>query len=506
MQNKMMIYLYFFGIMVCFIQQANGQITKGVTLKDCVLKAQENNVTLQKNWKALQSVHTAIDSAKGKFDPAFYANLVGSENKSPSTSAYDQALGITNYDRDNFNISSGFTGSMLSGATYTLGVNLNRNYDPASGAYLAHNPLFYNNVGIDLKQPLLKGAWTTYARSELIKATLNTESEVLNWTASLNDTVFNAIEAYWNLVFAIEDLEAKKYSLTLAEDLLAINTRKKEEGVFSKMEVLEAKADVAMKKEQLLTAENGVKSAEDNLKKIIFAFEDEKEWNVKLAPLTKAREAEDIEYDMDDLLLMAMENRPDYKRLMVDLKSKGLDINTARNELMPQLDFTGAWKYNAIAGNYSNAFDDVWKRKYHNFSVGVEFSYPIGNRSANAAVRQANYELTRAQIAVREMRVQISHELRDAIRQVGLQREKIQATRESWRLAKERYEGEKKRLEAGITIPYQVREAERNYHNETVSKTRALLDYQIARARILKVTGALLREYGVSVDVEGMLD
>jgi len=451
-------------------------------------------------------VATTVEGARGGFDPVFFTNVSGQETVSPSTSAYDRAIGVEDYDRDRFAVSTGFTGMLLTGATYTVSMNINRTYDPASGAFLAHNPLVYNNVGIELKQPLLYGGWTTYARSEMIKASLNSESEFLTMKTSLNDIVYQTIEAYWNLVFAVEDLEAKKESLSLAKDLLRINTRKKEEGVFSKMEVLEAKSEVAFKKEQLLTAQTAVKSAEDTLKHLIFRFQDQSEWLISIVPLTEAEKVKKSDYDMDEMLLASLKSRPEYERLDVELKNRDLDLTKSRNELMPKLDLVGNWRYDAIGGNYSNSFDDIKDRKYRFFSTGVEFSYPLGNRTASAAVRRAEIEYKRTHTSMTEMRIQIVREIRDAIRDVILQKERIIASRESMSLARERYEGEKTRLEAGISIPYQVREAERNLHTETVTNIRAILDYQIALAKIQKVQGLLMKKYNIHLAKRNYLE
>lgn len=476
-----------------------GEVRMGLTLLDCVQRAYANNLTLKSSRNALDSIITTVEGAKGAFDPVYFANAVGSESVSPTTSAYDTALGILAYDRDMFNLSTGFTGRLYSGATYTMALNINRTYDPASAAYLAHNPLYYTTLGIDIRQPLLKGGWTTYARNDLIKATLNTRTQALTWEDDVSDVVYQTIQAYWNLRFAEADRDAKQTSLELSKDLLEINTRKKEEGVFSKMEVLEARTDVAIKKEQLLLAENAVEAAEDQLKRLIFPFDRPEEWLIKIVPLTEPEEAREMEFDMEALFMTALTNRPDYRSLKVDYQNRQLDLEKAQNEVKPALDAVGGWRYDAIGSNYGNSFDDIENRKFRYFQVGLELSYPLGNRTAKSTVTRAEIECRRALIAMKDLKIQIEQELRDAVRDMNLRREEIDATRESMSLSKERYEGEKKRLEAGISIPFQVREAQFNFISETVNHTQAILDYQTALAKLSQVTGTLLPEYGIQI-------
>jgi outer membrane protein TolC len=61
----------------------------------------------------------------------------------------------------------------------------------------------------------------------------------------LLDTVFNVEQAYWNLIYAIENLKVKQQSLDLARDLLSKNKREVEVGMVAPIEVLSAKAEVA---------------------------------------------------------------------------------------------------------------------------------------------------------------------------------------------------------------------------------------------------------------------
>lgn len=480
----------------------------GLTLDECVMRAYEHNVSLKSSRQGLESRETYMGEADGRFDPEFFVRATGSESITPPTNSIDQLIyggDIDASDVDRLDMSTGFTGTLLSGATYTLDVAINHYYDPSSRDFLRYDPLYSNGLGINIRQPLLKGGWTAFNRSERVKAGLNTKAEALSLETNINDVLFNTIEAYWNLVFANEDLKAKQKSLELANDLLEINTRKKEEGVFSKLDVLEASAEVAIKNEQLITARNSVLAAEDAVKRLIMPFDDTREWQVRITTLTEAQEVREMEFDMDSLISESMEYRSDIKQQRLDLKNKEVDIVSARNQLLPSLDVTGSYRFNAIGSNWGNSFDDVEKRKYRSFSVGMEFACPLGNRVASNSLRRAEIEYQRALTTLKELEIQAVYEIRDAVREITLQREKLIATEESWRLSWERYDGEKKRLEAGISISYQVREAERNLLTETVNKARALLDYQIALARLEKAKGTLLAHYNIYVP-EPMVD
>jgi len=282
-------------------------------------------------------------------------------------------------------------------------------------------------------------------------------------------------------------------------DLLRINTRKMKEGIFTKMEVLEAGADVATRREEAITARNEVKAAEDALKKLIFPSAMTKEWNLSIEPLTNPEPLERAESDLSEILVEALENRPDYLALKAEEKSKEVELMQAGNETLPGLDLTGRYQLNALGSNYGNSFNDIEKRNYRSFSVALSLEVPIGNRTARSRERRSMIELRRAVRALADKRISIQYELREAVRDISLQREKVKAAGESQSLSLERYQGELKRLEAGRSISYLVREAERNHFQESLKENRARLDFQIALAKLEKVKGSLLKRFGFHV-------
>ena len=94
------------------------EVKMGLTLNDCVRKAYENNVTLRKSFESLDSVSTFNEESKGRFDPVYFTDAMGTEQITPTTSVLDAGAGVDSYDQDNFSLGTGFTGTLYSGATY----------------------------------------------------------------------------------------------------------------------------------------------------------------------------------------------------------------------------------------------------------------------------------------------------------------------------------------------------------------------------------------------------
>ena len=83
------------------------------------------------------------------------------------------------------------------------------------------------------------------------------------------DTVYLVQEAYWNFVYAIENLAVKKQSLQLGRDLLAKNKKEVEFGQLAPLEILNAESVVAQREADLIQAEGLIARGEEVLKSLI---------------------------------------------------------------------------------------------------------------------------------------------------------------------------------------------------------------------------------------------
>ena len=75
--------------------------------------------------------------------------------------------------------------------------------------------------------------------------------------------------AYWNLVSANANVEARKSALALAEELTRVNKAKVDVGQSPQLDLVSAQAESTAGQEALIIAETAVKQAEDVLRMLI---------------------------------------------------------------------------------------------------------------------------------------------------------------------------------------------------------------------------------------------
>src|SRR5206468_6049705 len=91
--------------------------------------------------------------------------------------------------------------------------------------------------------------------------------------------------AYWNLVSAIANVEARKAAVNLAQELVRVNTAKVDVGQSPPLDLVAAQAEVAADQEQVIIAETTVRQVEDELRTLIFDTGDRSVWNVRIDPI-----------------------------------------------------------------------------------------------------------------------------------------------------------------------------------------------------------------------------
>jgi len=131
------------------------------------------------------------------------------------------------------------------------------------------NPRFGSTFRLNFSQPLLRDAGLKYGRRDIIIAGYSQEVSEENFQKILEDTIYNVELAYWNLVYARENLKVRQQSLQLAQELLEKNKVEIEAGTRPPIELLTAESEVSTRQADILEAQALVKNYEDQLKAVI---------------------------------------------------------------------------------------------------------------------------------------------------------------------------------------------------------------------------------------------
>lgn len=474
-----------------------------LTVEACVREVLIRNLTLKMAELDQASRVAGIEQALGAFDPELYARAVGSDNEQPTASSF---AAPRNHSVDG---AAGLRGLLHSGMAYDLGYSASYNRQSPSNPFFGFNPTVASALALNVTQPLLRGFGTTVTEAPVEQARLFVAQGGLDLYAQVQETAFQAVAAYWNLVRARRERDTAQSALEVAEELVGNNQKRLDAGVMTRLDVLTARAEAARRREALIRAQNSVGRSEDIVKSLLSPGTDPVDWRREIVPATEAAlDAEPLPTE-EEAIEGAFGMRADLRALEVAVDSADLALEVAANGRMPQLDLNGSYGFAGLSGKQAGgasknnpdlvaeSFSQVRDGDFDQWSVGFDFSQPIGNRTAAAGQRRAELDKERAVMAVLERRMSIVQELRGAIRDVADAQAAFEAAQQARVLAEEQYQAELVRLENEHSTTFQVREAQRDLFEAQDSETAAITQYEVLRAAYLRFRGDLAQRHGV---------
>ena len=233
-----------------------------LTLRECIARALDKNFNLKiqgyNNANSLESL--AISQAA--YDPSF--NLTTSKSVSQSDQAATSLVGTRS---DNFNTRIRVSQKVSSGAILNLSSSLSRS--ASNNTFVTLNPAYNSDLSLTINQPLLKNAGSTVNRAAINRAEIDVEIANLNYKGRILQLVKDTEASYFGLVYAREQLKVRNNSLQLAEKLYEENKTRKETGVATDLDVLQAEVGVETARRTVLLADKDVRDAQDNLLNLI---------------------------------------------------------------------------------------------------------------------------------------------------------------------------------------------------------------------------------------------
>ncbi|MBC8193249.1 MAG: TolC family protein [Candidatus Marinimicrobia bacterium] len=300
-----------------------------------------------------------------------------------------------------------------------------------------------------------------------------------------NNLSFNVIQAYLGMLVTKEFLSVAEEGYATALEFYEISKLLYEQGMISKLDLLQAEVQAANLLPQKTQAENGVAMAHAGLKMLLGV---EAETEILLSDVMSYNPGQ---YDIDQLKVEALTNRAEVHQMELSKSLSSLNVNMARSDFLPAIALSYSY---SKSGNDLDIYDD-WNDSY---MVAVGFSYPIFSggtryskvRQAKIAQRQLNhgYEAMKDGILFEVEQVYLS--LMEAEKNILSQEKTVGQAEEAARLAKIQFrEGTITNLQAN-QIQINLTAAKANY-------LQALFNYTLAEASIKKVIGEPLHKQGV---------
>jgi len=466
-----------------------------LSLQECVSLALESNLDVRIQRINPQIQGTLLTKAKGSFDPSASFGPTMNRSKEPSSTPFLTGADVRTSESRGVNL--GIDDPIITGGSYGLSFNSNRSESNSELQTL--NPAYRSGLAFNVTQPLLDGFGIGVNRSSITIARNNQDISILRLKAQLIGTLSEVQDAYWGLVFELENLKVQELALKQAEDLLAINQQFKEVGKATLSDIFQAQAAVASREADVIAARDSVKDAEDDLKRITNMIQDEALWDAAIMPVD-APTTEEVEADLEESIAAALKNRPEYAQAELDLQNSDIYIKVAKNRRLPTLDLEGSYTLNGLGSDLDEPLSQVGGADYRSWFVGLALRMPLGERGARAELRKSQFEKEQKLLALKDLEQQIVTDVRGAVRQLETDRKRIEATKMAENLAKQVLKTEEEKYNLGLSTSYELLQFQASLATATKNRLRAVIDYRKSMVYLNQALGITLENLDIEME------
>ncbi len=499
-----------------------GQQTRGarlgapelrLSLKDATALALEHNLNLEVSRLGLAGAQQGFVATTGVFDLLLKADAGASYSEAPSTNALaGAAIGLLRGRQFDLYLSK----PTSSGGGISLGWTNTRSSTNSTFYYL--NPAYNSGLTLSFTQSLMRGFGTDVNRAQIEVARRNKDISRVQFEESVISTVQAVESAYWNLVYAIDNLKAKQHSLKLAQDLLGQTRTRVRIGTSAPIDIVQSEATVASRELDIILAENQVGNAEDVLKGLM-GFENPEDWKSRIVPMD-ALGVTTTTVNLDESIANGLQRRPELRQRQLEAQISQINLLSARNAALPQLDLSLRYGYAGVGGTQTitdpstgqvlgttpGGWDDplsqILNHQYNNWGALVNFSYPLENTTARANLAQARFGLSAARQNAALTQQGIISDVRNAVRGLEASSRGISAAIKSRELAERNLDAEQKKFDNGMSTAFNVVKIQDDLASAQASELQARVYYRQAEAVYRAAVGSLLDSMGVAIKDE----
>lgn len=466
---------------------------RSVTLAECIAMALDKNLDIQIRRLQPRIDLLNLDGARGYYDLTF--NLSASHRFNASPGSPDPNSALFGLGSESFTESYGpsFTQQLGSGGRVTLNGDLIRR---SGSSFTSYN--YSTDAGISLTQPLLKNAWIDSTRQTILVNKQTLKIDELALRNQVITTINSVQQAYYELVFARDNVLVQAASLELAEKLLADNKRRVEVGALAPLDEKQSESQVAARRSDLLSARRDLEIQVNNLKNLV--GNDFTAWAAtSFVPADKLL-AVAQPLNVQDSWRHSMSLRPDLQQAREQIERQNIVLRYSHNQLFPSLDLTLTYGHNGIGQTLPTGLNGIQRGNNQFYTYGIVLSFPLSNTTAKNNYKSGKLQKELLLLQFKQLEQSIIVEIDNAVKQAQTAYEKIDATRQARLYAEAALDAEQKKLENGKSTSFFVLQLQRDLTAARLAEIRALADYNKSLSTLSKSEGTTLEKANIGLE------
>ena len=442
------------------------------------------------------------------FDPIVSAGFGWTHANIPVNNPFTAGTGTTAIPVVNANtafVNLGYTQGFHTGTNLSVTVDTARN--TSNEPDLFFNPAITPVLTATLSQPLLNGFGILPNTRYIIEAKNNIKVANSQFAQQVIATVTQTSNDYWELVFDRENVKVEEAAVGVSQKLYSDNKKQLEIGTMAPLDVLTAESQLATDQQNLIVAQTNKLQQEtvllNDIAKNLLAQDVA---GIEIVPTTAIATPDIVEnIALQDAVQEAWKKRPELFQADLNLKNAGIEVKATQNGLLPVLDAFVQYTSQGLNGNQltttqvgntfiadpasplvnasgqqlsvngvpaflgtplttttvgrgglSDALKNVFQNEFPTYSIGLNLTLPIRNRSAQSDSARAQLDQRMQQVQYRQTENTIVINVRNALIALQQDRAQVAAADKARTLAQQTLDAEQKKYQLGSSTSYNV--------------------------------------------------
>jgi outer membrane protein TolC len=479
--------------------------TRPMSLEDCLQEALKHNLDLQISRFNPQIQLYTLRGSYGSYDPTFSFNAL--HQKNDTGPEFQNGLPVPASTSDQNTFTPDLSGLLPWGMKYdfngTITDSKNINFQVNSN-FTSFTNINAQNVsgsaGLTLTQPLLKNFWIDDTRLNIKLARNTLQSDEQGLRLQLISSVTAVENAYYELIYAQENVKVQQEALALAQTQLDQDRQRVQIGTLAQLDMQQSQSQVATSRANLISAQFALASAQNTLKGLL--TDQYSNWHdTDIQPTETITNAILQLFDLQDSWTKGLTERPDLLQSRLAVEAQGIQLKFNRNQLYPELNLTGSYGYNGQGAQYNDVFTQVGNADRPFYSYGAELKFPLSNASARNSYKAAKVTLQQLLLKMKQLEQSVMVDIDNAVKQAQSAYESVSARRQARIYAEAALDAEQKKYAVGKSTTFTVLQLQNTLTTARSQEIRALADYYEALTSLAQKEGSTLERNHIDVEL-----
>jgi outer membrane protein len=425
----------------------------------------------------------------------------------------------------------------------------NNTRSSSSSPAVLFNPDVQSNISIGFQQQLLNGFGTKINKRQIYIAKNNRKIADLAFAQQSITTITNTITAYWELVYARENVNVQQQAVTVSEKLYNDNKKQLEIGTMAPLDVTRAESELATNRQNLIVAQTAQLQQQQALKNLIAKDPlNPALVKVEIVPTDHPTTPPGVEpASLEEAVAEAFQKRPDLREQVYNLENMNIEVKAMRNALLPIATLTAQYGSTGLSGNsrtagtpttiadlsapivdangnpipglfqpltvtpitgtdkrgFGDAMSQIFHNNFPNYTVALNVTVPIRNRVAQADYQRATLEQRQLVASIQQLKNSAILDVNTYYVALVQDRARVEAASKARDLQQQTFDAESKKYQLGASTVYNVILTQRDLITARGTELRALADLAEAKANFERAMGRTLEVNNVNIADSG---